>query len=694
MHRRCAAIGIALLATAVSALAADAAADKWTPLEMLKYRPVSDVQVSPDGKRVAFVVRETVMESDKSEYRTQIWLASSDGRDSRQVTFAEQASGRPRWSPEGKWLALISKRGDKNANVWLLPTGGGEAWRLTTMKSDVAQTAWSPDGKSLAFIAPEPAPEDKERRDKERDDARVVDQDDRPGRLWVISVPAEAGGAREARQLMSLNFSVGGVPESGAGEALDWSPDGKTIAFSHTARPVANEWPSSDVSLVDVSTGAVRPFAHTGAAETTPRYSPDGQWIACVVTDDPPRWAHRRFLRIAPAGGGPGRDLPHSFDDSPDLAGWSADGQTLYFTEAKGVYDFVYAQNMRTGAIDALTETGKVSSGANLNARGTWLGFVRQTPTDPTEAYASPASPFKPVRVSSVNANLPRHPLGETRVITWAGDKAETIEGLLTLPVGYQAGRRYPLLLVVHGGPANVFKAAYIASPGPYSVAAFAAEDYAVLRANPSGSSGYGTAFRQANINDWGGGDFRDLMAGVDKVIAMGIGDPDRLGILGWSYGGYMTSWTITQTDRFKGASVGAGVTDLVSFTGTADIPSFLPDYFGGEFWDEGRFEIYRTHSAMGRVANVKTPTLIQHGEADVRVPISQGYELYNALKRRGVVVEMVTYPRQPHSVREPRLIKDLGERNLAWMEKYVKGASSPQPSPAGRGGSSAPPNP
>jgi dipeptidyl aminopeptidase/acylaminoacyl peptidase len=679
--RLCFRISAAFTAAALATLAFAAdAPGKWTPAEMLKNRPVSDVHVSPDGKLVAFVVRDAVMESDRSEYRTQIWIAASDGKGSRQATFSAQASSRPRWSPDGRWIALLSKRGDKFANVWLLPTAGGEAWRLTDSKSDVAQAAWSPDGKSIAFIAPEPAPEDKERRDREKDDARIVGGDDRPGRLWLISVPPEADGERSARQLMSSAVSVGGVPEGGAGDALAWSPDGKTIAFSHTARPVANDWPTSDISLVDVATGRVRPFAHTGAAETQPLYSPDGAWIAYLTTDDPPRWAHRRWIRIAPADGGPARDLPHTFDEDPQPAGWSADGARLYFSEAKGVYDLLYALDVRTGALHAITGAGAVVSAASVNAPGTWIGFARQTPTDPAEAYASPISPFSPVRVSSVNADLPKYDLGQTRVLTWTGDKGQAIEGLLTLPVGYVAGRRYPLLLVIHGGPAGVYKATHIAAPGPYPVAAFAAEGYAVLRANPRGSSGYGPAFRQSNDKDWGGGDYRDLMAGVDEVIAMGIADPERLGVLGWSYGGYMTSWTITQTNRFKGASVGAGVTDLVSFTGTSDIPSFLPDYFGGEFWADGNFEVYRAHSAMGHVAGVKTPTIIQHGEADVRVPISQGYELYNALKRLGVPVEMVVYPRQPHGVREPRLILDLGVRNLAWMDRYVKGGVSAAP--------------
>ena len=668
---------------AAPAFAADAPG-RWTPMESLKYRLVTDVQVSPDGQTVAYVVRESVFEAEKSEHRTQIWLSTSDGKRSWPVTSGPSSALRPRWSPDGAWLAFIGKRGTKTANVWRLPMRGGEAERVTDAEADVLEAAWSPDGAWIAYVSPDRDPPERERRENERDDARVVDEDDRPGRLWLTRVEPDADGKREGRKLLSTGFSVGGAPDPTAEDSLDWSPDGKTIAFAHTARPIVNDWPTYDISLVDVATGSLRPFAATGAEESTPRFSPDGRFLAYVVSDDPPRWAHRRNIRLAPLdpAAGPGRTLPPSFDESPEIAGFSADGTTIYFSESKGVSDVIYAQSVSTGAIRALTREGSVSSGANVNARGTWIGFVRQTPVDPSEAWASALSPFSPLRVSDANAGLPKHALPETRVITWTGDKGEKIEGLLTLPVGYVAGRRYPLLLVIHGGPAGVFKLTHAATPGAYTAAVFASAGYAVLRPNPRGSSGYGTAFRQANEKDWGGGDYRDLMAGVDAVITMGIADPDRLGVMGWSYGGFMTSWIITQTNRFKAASIGAPVTDLVSFTGTADIPAFLPSYFGGEFWEADLVEIYRERSPMSHIGKARTPSLIQHGEADARVPTSQGYEIYNALKRQGVPTRMVTYPRQPHAIREPRLIRDVMERNLAWMEQWIVPGTAPGPQP------------
>ena len=256
-------------------------------------------------------------------------------------------------------------------------------------------------------------------------------------------------------------------------------------------------------------------------------------------------------------------------------------------------------------------------------------------------------------------------------MIRWKSKDGQEVEGLLTLPVGYETGKKYPLILNIHGGPAGAFAETFIGRFSVYPIAAFAARGYAVLRPNPRGSSGYGKQFRYANVADWGGKDFEDDMSGVDQVIAMGIADPDHLAVLGWSYGGFMTSWVVTHTDRFKAAVVGAGVTDLWSFTGTSDIPGFLPDYFDGDPWDQ--FRNFADHSPITFVKNVKTPTLILHGEADIRVPTSQGYEFYHALKKLGVTTKMVVYPRTPHGPREPKFILDIAQRNIDWVETYAR---------------------
>ena len=260
-------------------------------------------------------------------------------------------------------------------------------------------------------------------------------------------------------------------------------------------------------------------------------------------------------------------------------------------------------------------------------------------------------------------------------VIHWQSTDGLAIEGIVAYPLNYRSDQRYPLIVAVHGGPAGVFQRGYLGALGGYAdVAELTERGYAVLQANPRGSGGYGRDFRFANYGDWGGGDYQDIMSGVDHLIARGIADPDQLGILGWSYGGFMTSWVITRTHRFKAACVGAGVTNLVSFNGTSDIPSFVPDYFSAESWDD--LETYRRHSPVLNAKGVSTPTLIQHGDQDVRVPLSQGRELYNALKRQGAPVEMVIYPRQGHGPDEPRLILDVRRRAIAWLERWVRGTA------------------
>jgi dipeptidyl aminopeptidase/acylaminoacyl peptidase len=266
--------------------------------------------------------------------------------------------------------------------------------------------------------------------------------------------------------------------------------------------------------------------------------------------------------------------------------------------------------------------------------------------------------------------------MGQTELISWSSPDGLEIEGLLTYPVDYEEGRAYPLILNIHGGPAGVFSKSFTGNPGIYMLQYFAQSGYAVLRPNPRGSSGYGKEFRYANFMDWGFGDYEDLMSGVDRVIDMGVAHPDSLLVMGWSYGGYMTSFLVTKTDRFQAASMGAGLPNMISMVTTTDIPDYIAAHFGGEFWDD--YETYEKHSAMYRIANVTIPTQVVHGQNDLRVPFTQGQEFYTALRRRGIPTEMVVYPRTPHGPREPKLLMDVSQRIMKWFERFLDREARP----------------
>ena len=652
------------LATALSLvvlLAATAVAQTWEPEMHLKFKAVGTPRVAPDGKRVVYTVNEAVMAADKSEFVTQIWLANIATKQNIQLTFGDKSSTNPKWSPDGNWIAFTSNRKDNRNNLYVLSLNGGEAEPLTDGKSGVINFAWSPDGRSLAFTMTDAKTEDEEKNDKGKNDWRWIDENVKLARLYVIPVQKDANGKREPRKLTTANYQV---------EDFDWSNDGSRIAFGHVKSPLANDWTTSDVSIVEVASGNISELANSPAAETAPVYSPDGRSIAILASDAPPRWAQSGVIQVFSATGGQPKTLAASFDAQPGVAGWSSDSKRIYFSEPKGTGTQVYSVDVAANRIDEIKVTPAVIGAFSLNSSGTTFAFTRQTPDTPADVYIAAVNDFNPVQITKVNADLKTPPFGRTEVITWKSKDGKQIEGLLTYPVGYQTGQRVPLILNIHGGPAGVFQQSFIGGRGVYPLATFSSRGYAILRPNPRGSSGYGTEFRRANLKDWGFGDYQDLMTGVDRVIEMGVADPARLGVMGWSYGGFMTSWVVTQTSRFKAASAGAPVTNLMSFNGTADIPSFIPDYFGGQFWDV--MDLYQKHSPMFNVKAVTTPTMIQHGEADVRVPISQGYEFYNALKVKGVPTRMLVLPRQPHGPNEPKMQLAAMKANLEWFEKYI----------------------
>ena len=640
---------------------------RWTSDALMKVKRVTSVVPSPDATRVAFVVSEAVMEGEKSEWLSQIHVAASDGSNSFQLTRGDKSATAPQWSPDGQSIAFLSARGSDTANVFIIRASGGEAEQITSEKASITAPKWAPDGASIAFIMPTPKSEEEVKADKEKRDMRVLDENEKLAGLYVVALAKDSGGKRSLKKLPTGDVHV---------TALDWAPDSSAIAYSHQRTPKVFE--QNDLSVIRVSGGSPTSLTATPASELTPIYSPDGTSIAYVLGDDPPTWGGTASVRVIPSKGGTPRALAKTFDEQPDIAGWSRDGRSVYVYETHGTIGRLSMLPLDGSAESRLGKDDINVTTPAINRSGTAVGFVHAWSDKPPEPYFTTLQSFAPKQVARVQTIPPSSdaPVGQTDVVRWKAADGLDIEGLLTYPVEYVKGRRVALLVVVHGGPAGVFTRAFVGMPGPYPIPAFAERGYAVLRVNPRGSSGYGRKFRYANYQDWGGGDYRDIMSGVDHVVNMGVADGNRLGIMGWSYGGYMTSWVITQTKRFKAASVGAGVTNLMSFTGTADIPGFVPDYFGGEFWDV--FDRWRTHSAMFNVKGVSTPTLIQHGEADVRVPVSQGYELYNALRRQNVPTKMVVYPRQPHGFTEPKMTKDAMERNLEWFDRWILGAKQP----------------
>lgn len=649
-----------------SRLSAQAEPSGWTPELVMQVKRVSNVVPSPDGSRIAYQVGSAVVEDETSEWRYQIWVADSDGSDAYQLTQGDKSSTAPAWSPDGQWLAFISARSD-TANIWRIRVAGGEAEQVTQVESGVSAFLWSPDGLSIAFSMPDPPSEQELQNEKEKNDAFVVDENLKEVHLYVIPAEPDAAGGREARRLTQAGTSVFGLF---AGMPFDWAPDASSIVFAHAPTPSVDDWTRTDISIVDVATASVRSIANTSAAEGQPVFSRDGRWIAFTESDDPPTWAFTSRVHVLDVNGGEPRPLAHSYDEQPGIVGWSEDGGRVLISETQRTINRVSALPLDGGVPVDISPADLMVNAPRLNATGTHLGFSSDTPDTPPEAFVSTVQRFRPTKVSAVQ-DVPDVPVGETQVVNWSSTDGMAVEGLLTLPTGYEDGTRVPLLVIAHGGPTGVFVQGFIANRGAYPIASFAEQGFAILRCNVRGSSGYGREFRYANYGDWGGGDYQDIMSGVDAMIERGIADSNALGVMGWSYGGYMTSWVVTQTHRFKAASVGAGVNNLMSFTGTADIAGFIPDYFGGEYWDV--FENWRSHSAMFNVKGVTTPTLIQHGEEDARVPVGQGYEFYNALKRQGVEVKMVVYPRQPHGIQEPRLQLDAMKRNLEWFERWVK---------------------
>ncbi len=637
----------------------------WQPEQVMKMKNISAVEVSPDGSKVVYTVREAVMTDDRSEYVNQIYIANTDGSNAVQLTRNDKNNSSPKWSPEGKWIAFTSNRDGKN-NLYRIAVEGGEAEKLTDVKTGINSFDWSHDGSMIAFVQTDAPSDVDEKNKKGKNDWYFMDEEYKQARLSVLWINQnDTGGKRKVQNITKENRNIFG---------FDWSPNDEWIAYSHGVSARVNDQVYSDISLINIKTGERKDIAATGAGETNPVFSPDGKMVAFQSSEDPVVWGGKEIIKIYNLGSGKATSLPTVPNDEGGLLGWSADGKYVYVLSANRTLQSIYRLSVVGNEVVEWNKGSKdFITNVSLNRTGTHFGFTLQSPTKPADLYVSSVASFNPIRISNINPDIAKHPVPKTEVITWKSADGKEIEGLLTYPLNYEAGKKYPFILNVHGGPAGVFLQTFVAgNGGAYPIAAFAERGFFVLRPNPRGSSGYGVDFRLANQRDWGGEDYKDLMTGVDHVIKMGMIDPQRMGVMGWSYGGFMSTWIIGHTDRFKAASIGAPATDLIVQNLSDDIGGFVPSYMKKHPWED--WEIYNERSPLRYVQNVKTPVLLQHGESDIRVPFSEGVMLYNALKRRGVPVRFLVLPRQPHGPTEPKMIQKVMQTNLDWFSNYLKG--------------------
>jgi dipeptidyl aminopeptidase/acylaminoacyl peptidase len=642
--------------------AVSAFGDKRMTIEdALAIKLVGAPRFSPDGKRVAY----TTSEWDRKENRrvTHIWLVSSEGGPSTKLTNGDKGESSPQWSPDSSRIAFLADR-DKGAQVWIIAVDGGEAERLTNEENSVQSFSWSPDGKSIAFVTRD-TPKDKaerEKRKKEKFDTIVVDSDFSYSHLWTINVET-----KEKKRLTEGDFSV---------RDPQWSPDRASIAFVMSKSGAQessfidiSEDRNTDIYIVSASGGPPRQLTTNPGPDSNPRWSPDGKWIAYASNPEPKSWAAKTDLLLIPAAGGAPRNLTKDFFESAGAGlAWAPDGKTLYFSSGVGMYTHIYSVPAEGGAVTKITRESRNYGSFDI-AGGVVSPKITYTVNDsltPDDIWVAPLKQMDQAKkVTWVNPEVKDFALAETLVIRWKGPDDFDIEGLLVKPIGYEVGKRYPLILQIHGGPYGRFSDTFNSHAHIW-----AANGYAVLMPNPRGSTGYGVKFTTANVGDWGGKDFKDIMAGVDAVIARGIADPDKLVVMGGSYGGFMTFWTITQTDRFKAAIGHAGISDWYSFHGQSDIPGLMEYGFVGQPWTSA--ETYRKWSPMTYVDRVKTPIMITHGERDLRVPIAQAEQYYRALKKRGVEVIFLRYPRAGHSITEPNHQIDLFQRQLEWFDSHL----------------------
>ncbi len=648
--------------------------------DLMALSSVSDVRLSPDGRQVAYVVSTPSL--DTAAHEAVLYRIPAAGGAPVRLTYGTRIFNKPlpspwlRWTPDGSLLSFIAFVGAV-PQVMALNPAGGEPRAITSMDGGVTRYEWSPDGRQIAFVASDPMSPDDLKRMKNKNYVEHVDHAERRPRLWLQSI---AGGT--ARPLTPADQTV-----------LDfhWAPDGRSLAYGASEELGFQAPYSSSVYTISVDGGQPRSIVHRPGTNRLPQFSPDGQSIAFISTGGRAGMIHAMDLYVVAADGRgtPPRGLTLARELWVSSFAWAPDGRSIYYipdeqTNGGGEHMFergIFRVSLEGEHFKLITPGRVVNYSLSLSADGKAMAYRSVESRTMGDVYFMNLADGRARRLTDINPQLREWHLGDLEPVSWKSFDGKTIWGLLLRPPGYSRGQqRFPMVIYCHGGPIGGYtygifpQFAHI--PGqvdPYPVEAMAAVGMAILFPMPRGGSGYGVEGFRAIVNRWGEDDYKDIMTGVDAMVAQGIADPDRLGVMGASYGGYMTNWIVTQTARFKAASTAASVSDLANLYYLSEGGDFVAEYFGYP-WENAASLV--AHSPITFVRNITTPLLIQHGESDNRVPLSQARELYKAMKTLHKTVEFDVYPRGGHVNFEPPLEREYMLRNLDWFVRWLRPAA------------------
>tara|TARA_B100000959_G_scaffold58001_1_gene60697 strand:+ start:7566 stop:9605 length:2040 start_codon:yes stop_codon:yes gene_type:complete len=615
---------------------------------------VGGAMISPDGSWVLFSKSELNWEENERE--TTWWRVSTEGGEPYRY-IGDDGGGNFQFSPDGSRLAF-TRSVDDESQLFLLPTTGGEAVQLSEHETSIGSYAWSEDGLKIIFVATEPRTEEEEEAREAGYDAIFVDegpngqQSGNWNNLWLIEVESGA-----ERRLTDTDHRIG---------SFSVAPNGDRILFTSRIENRRNQQNLSEIQLLEVEAGTIRQLTVNSAPEGRLSWAPDGRSFAYTARTDGEWELLLDKIWVMDPDGGDRRIVSGAFDGNIGNFVWAPDASAILFSGLHGTNNNLYRINLGSDSVEQITSSVGSLAPSSFSRDRAKMAYVFQDFDTPADIWVGPTDGAGAVQLTDVNPTITDElVLGQGEVIRWESRDGTEIEGILMLPAEYQSGM-LPLLLHIHGGPAGVFRNSFSASNHVW-----AGLGYAQLFPNVRGSSGYDDDLLRGNLRDIGSGDYEDLMTGVDELINRGIADPDKLGLRGWSYGGILGGWTITQTDRFKGASVGAMVSDWTSEYG----PGFNHDvrlwYIGGTPWDNT--DEWRERSALTHVANVTTPTLVLHGINDRTDTEPQSMMFFQALKDQGKITRYIRFPREPHGFQEPRHQRTRDVEEIRWIQKYVR---------------------